>query len=157
MVIALLFGGSLTALFWSMQGSDTTTTANALPVVTPNKAATQPVRATLPEPAASEPPAQPEAQAAKEVATPVVKEKAQPAKAVEVAKVQQPVGGTYEITQSSRVYAAPNELAQQLGDIEPGVKVNVVDAKNGWLEIHSKHGRPPGYIRKESARVLARN
>jgi hypothetical protein len=156
-VIALLFGGSLTALFWSMQGSDTTTTASALPVVTPNKAATQPVRATLPEPAVSEPPAQPETPAVKEVAKPMVKEKAQPAKAVEVAKVQQPVGGTYEITQSSRVYAAPNELAQQLGDIEPGVRVNVVDAKNGWLEIHSKHGRPPGYIRKESARVLARN
>ena len=149
-VIALLFGGSLTALFWSMQGSDTTTTASALPVVTPNKVVNPPVPAI-------DPPAQPEALAAKEVATPAVKEKAQPAKGVEVAKVQQPVGGTYEITQASRVYAAPSELAEQMGDIEPGVRVNVVNAKNGWLEIHSKHGRPPGYIRKESARVLARN
>jgi pyruvate/2-oxoglutarate dehydrogenase complex dihydrolipoamide acyltransferase (E2) component len=149
-VIAVLFGGSLTALFWSMQGSDTTTTASALPVVTPNKAATPPVPAI-------DPPVQPQAPAAKEVATPAVKEKAQPAKVVEVAKVQQPVGGTYEITQASRVYAAPSELSEQMGDIEPGVRVNVVNAKNGWLEIHSKHGRPPGYIRKESARVLARN
>jgi hypothetical protein len=44
-----------------------------------------------------------------------------------------------------------------MGDIEPGVRVNVVGAKNGWLEIHSKHGRPPGFIRKEGARVAAQN
>lgn len=156
-VIALIFGGSLTALFWGMQGSDTTTTASALPVVSENKAATAPVPAALPEPASSEPPAPPLAPAAKEVSTPAVKEKAQPAKAAEVAKVQQPVAGTYEITQSSRVYAAPSELSQQMGDIEPGVRVNVVNSKNGWLEIHSKHGRPPGFIRKEGARVAAQN
>jgi hypothetical protein len=65
--------------------------------------------------------------------------------------------GTYETTQASRVYAAPNEFSQQVGDIEPGVKVNVVNAKNGWLEIHSKYGRPPGYIRKEAARLASQN
>jgi len=156
-VIAVIFGGSLTALFWSMQGSDPTITASPLPVARQNKAAAAPVRAAQPEPTASEPSVPPEAPGAKEVATPAVKEKAQPAKAIEVAKVQQPVGGTYEITQSSRVYAAPSELSQQMGDIEPGVRVTVVNSKNGWLEIHSKHGRPPGYIRKESARVLAQN
>jgi len=157
LVIALVFGGSLTALFWSMQDSETTTTANALPVVSQNQAPAPPVRAALPEPASSEPPAPPEAPAAKEVATPAMKEKAQPAKALEVAKVRQPVAGTYEITRSSHVYAAPSELSETMGDIEPGIRVNVVNAKNGWLEIHSKHGRPPGYIRKESARVLAQN
>jgi hypothetical protein len=68
------------------------------------------------------------------------------------------VSGTYEITQSSRIYAAPTEFSQLIGDIEPGVKVNVVNARDGWLEIHSKHGRPPGYIRKEAAaRVIAQN
>jgi hypothetical protein len=49
------------------------------------------------------------------------------------------------------VYAAPTELSRSLGDIEPGVHVNVVNARNGWLEIHSKHGRPPGFIREEAA------
>ncbi|MGH7886630.1 MAG: hypothetical protein ACREPG_02110 [Candidatus Binatia bacterium] len=157
-VIALLFAGSLVALFWGMQGSDTTTTANALPAVSQNKAPTSPDRAAaLPAPATSEPIAPQEAFVAKEVNSPAVKEKAQPAKTLEVAKVQQPFAGTYEITQSSRVYAAPSELSQQMGDIEPGVRVNVVNSKNGWLEIHSKHGRPPGFIRKESARVLAQN
>jgi len=156
-VLALALGGTMAAL-WSMRGSDTTTTANALPVVSQNKAPDPPAPASLGEPAASEqPPAPPEAPAAKELATPAVKEKAQPARAVEVAKVQRPVAGTYEITQPSRVYATPSELSQMMGDIEPGVRVTVVNSKNGWLEIHSKHGRPPGFIRKENARVLARN
>ena len=62
--------------------------------------------------------------------------------------------GTYEVTRSTRVFAAPTEFAQQLGEIEPGLKVNVVNARDGWLEIHSKHGRPPGYIRGDTvARV----
>ena len=154
-VLVLAFGATMAAL-WSMQGSDTATKANALPV-SQNKAPAPAVRAALPEPTTSEPTAAPQTNAGKDVAMPAVKEKAQPAKAVDVAKVSQPMAGTYEITQASRVYAAPSELSQPMGDIEPGVRVNVVNSKNGWLEIHSKHGRPPGYIRKESARVLAQN
>jgi hypothetical protein len=73
------------------------------------------------------------------------------------ARQETKVAGIYEITQPSRVYAAPTELSQLIGDIEPGVKVNVVNARDGWLEIHSKHGRPPGYIRKEAARIIAQN
>ena len=61
--------------------------------------------------------------------------------------------GIYQVIQPSRVYAAPNESARPLGDIEPGVNVNVVNAREGWYEIHSKHGRPPGFIRRE---VVAR-
>jgi hypothetical protein len=68
------------------------------------------------------------------------------------------VAGTYEITPASRVYAAPSESSQPIGDIEPGVKVSVVNRRDGWLEIHSKHGRPPGFIRTEvAARVAAQN
>jgi hypothetical protein len=64
------------------------------------------------------------------------------------------VAGTYEVTRSTRVFAAPTEFAQQVGEIEPGLKVNVVNARDGWLEIHSKHGRPPGFIRSDAvARV----
>jgi hypothetical protein len=59
--------------------------------------------------------------------------------------------GTYEIIQPSRVYTAPSEISRPLGEIDRGVKVNVVDGRDGWLEIHSKHGRPPGFIRREVA------
>jgi predicted nucleic acid-binding Zn-ribbon protein len=93
--------------------------------------------------------------------SPIAKEAAKPVKAskpTELAKQESPAVSTYEITQPSRVYAAPNELSQLIGEIEPGVRVNVVNARDGWLEIHSKHGRPPGFIRREgAARIAGRN
>ena len=70
------------------------------------------------------------------------------------AKTQTASLGTYQIVRSSRVYAAPSELSRYIGEIEPGVNVNVVNARDGWLEIHSKHGRPPGFIRREAAARL---
>jgi hypothetical protein len=70
------------------------------------------------------------------------------------AKAQTVSLGTYQIVRSSRVYAAPSELSRYIGEIEPGVNVNVVNARDGWLEIHSKHGRPPGFIRREAAARL---
>ncbi|HLN86024.1 MAG TPA: hypothetical protein VK200_06165, partial [Candidatus Limnocylindrales bacterium] len=65
LVIVLVFGATMVAL-WSMQGSDTTTTANALPV-SQNKAPAPAVRAALPEPIASEPATPAETPAAKEI------------------------------------------------------------------------------------------
>ncbi len=74
------------------------------------------------------------------------------------AKPQPRVAGTFQVTRPSRVYAAPSESSRSIGDIEPGVKVIVVDSRGGWLEIHSKHGRPPGFIRREvAARVSGQN
>jgi hypothetical protein len=94
----------------------------------------------------------------REAAKPAAKEAGPATKPPQSPRLETKVSGTYEITQASRIYAAPTEFSQLIGDIEPGVKVNVVNARDGWLEIHSKHGRPPGYIRKESAaRVIARN
>jgi hypothetical protein len=94
----------------------------------------------------------------REAAKPAAKEAGPAAKPPQPPRLETKVSGTYEITQPSRIYAAPTEFSQLIGNIEPGVKVNVVNARDGWLEIHSKHGRPPGYIRKEAAaRVIARN
>ena len=74
------------------------------------------------------------------------------------AKPAAKVAGTYEVTRPGQVYAAPSESSQRLGDIEPGTKVSVVDKRDGWLEIHSKHGRPPGFIRQNmAAPVIGRN
>ena len=90
------------------------------------------------------------------VARPVGKANDAPAEQSASQTKMQPAAapGTYEVTRSTRVFAAPTEFAQQLGEIEPGLKVNVVNARDGWLEIHSKHGRPPGYIRGDAvARV----
>jgi chromosome segregation ATPase len=74
------------------------------------------------------------------------------------AKPAAKVAGTYEVTRPGQVYAAPSEFSQRLGDIEPGTKVSVVNKRDGWLEIHSKHGRPPGFIRQNmAAPITGRN
>jgi hypothetical protein len=44
-----------------------------------------------------------------------------------------------------------------IASIGPGMKLNVVDSSNGWLEIRSKHGRPPGFIRQEAAIKIGQN
>lgn len=117
----------------------------------------------LPDKAANTPPAVTEtgtfqlATKPRETVKPAAKEGG-PATKTSMPRQEAKVSGTYEITQPSRVYAAPTEFSQLIGDIAPGVKVNVVNVRDGWLEIHSKHGRPPGYIRTEAAaRVIAQN
>ena len=122
----------------SFQPLKPSSSANTQPaVIKPSKALTAPV--------------------AKDAAKPAVSEKAESPKAIQIAKLEPRTAGTYEITQVSRVYAAPTEHSQLIGEIEPGVKVNVVNTRDGWLEIHSKHGRPPGFIRREvAARVAGR-
>ena len=87
----------------------------------------------------------------KEAARSTVKDTGEPASVSPPVKRAPRATGTYQITRASRVYAGPTESSQSMGEIEPGVKVSVVDSRDGWLEIHSKHGRPPGYIRSEVA------
>ena len=58
---------------------------------------------------------------------------------------------SYEIIQPTRVFSAPRADSQLIANIEPGTQVNVVGSQDGWLEIRSKHGRPPGFIPKNAA------
>jgi hypothetical protein len=64
---------------------------------------------------------------------------------------------SYEIIQPTRVFSAPSEHSQLVANVEPGTQVNVVDSRNGWLEIRSKHGRPPGFIQKTAAIRIGQN
>ncbi len=61
------------------------------------------------------------------------------------------VWGEYEVLQPTPVYSEPREESQTVANINAGAKVNVVDVKGDWLEVRSKHGRPPGFIKKGSA------
>jgi hypothetical protein len=148
-VIAVVVGGALAVLFWSQSGDQPVThAAKPSPVAAP---AQKPSPAYIPQQAAAT--AETVASAAQVnnnnadapvgQIEPAIKAKAQPA--------TRAVAGTYEVTRGTRVFAAPTEFSQQVGEIEPGLKVNVVNARDGWLEIHSKHGRPPGFIRSDAA------
>jgi len=59
--------------------------------------------------------------------------------------------GPYEVLYPTSVYTEPREDSRRVARIETGTRVNVVDVQGDWLEIRSKHGRPPGFIKKDSA------
>lgn len=58
--------------------------------------------------------------------------------------------GIYEVFYDTPVYSEPNEYSPRVSRIEAGTQVNIVGILGDWLEIRSKHGRPPGFIRKDS-------
>jgi hypothetical protein len=67
------------------------------------------------------------------------------------------VQGTYRITRSTQVYSEPSDTSRLIANIKPGIKINVVDSRNGWLEIRSNHGRPPGFVRQAAAVKIDQN
>ncbi len=64
--------------------------------------------------------------------------------------------GVYETTQATSVYEAPSQGARVVTQIGRGTRINVVNSAGDWLEVRSKHGNPPGYVRSNDARQLAR-
>ena len=58
--------------------------------------------------------------------------------------------GAYEVRYPIFVYSEPSEDSRKITRLEEGTKVNVVGGEGDWFEIRSKHGRPPGFIKKDS-------
>ena len=63
----------------------------------------------------------------------------------------QNVWGGYTIVKSTPVFSEPSENSALITSLDTGTQVNVVAGRNGWYEIRSKTGRPPGFIRQEAA------
>jgi hypothetical protein len=74
-----------------------------------------------------------------------------------VVNTVRPIRGAFQTVRPATVYSRPGEESAIVANIEKGTRVNVVNSRNGWLEIHSKHGRPPGFIRQEVAERIASN
>src|SRR5262245_40484979 len=64
--------------------------------------------------------------------------------------------GTYETLRSTTVYEEPSNSGRPVAQIGRGTEVTVVRSVGDWLEVRSKHGKPPGYIRSDDARLLSR-
>jgi hypothetical protein len=60
-------------------------------------------------------------------------------------------GGIYETTRSTTVFESPSASSQVLANIPGGTRIDVVNANGQWLEVHSRRGKPPGFIRREDA------
>lgn len=64
--------------------------------------------------------------------------------------------GVYETTRETSVHEDPASASRVVSQIGRGTRINVVRSAGEWLEVRSKHGNPPGYVRADDARLIAR-
>ena len=62
--------------------------------------------------------------------------------------------GVYETTRATSLYENPSSAARIISQIGGGTRINVVSSASGWLEVRSKRGNPPGYVRADDARQI---
>ena len=62
--------------------------------------------------------------------------------------------GVYETTRPTSVYEDPSSSARVISQIDRGTRINVVGSNGGWLEVRSRRGNPPGYVRSDDARLI---
>lgn len=69
------------------------------------------------------------------------------------APARQSIGsGIYETTRPTSVHEDPSSSSRVISQIERGTRINVVGSTGGWLEVRSRRGNPPGYVRSDDAR-----
>lgn len=71
-----------------------------------------------------------------------------------VAARQRAEPGVYATTQATSVYENPSSASRVIAQIARGTRLNVVGSSGDWLEVRSKHGNPPGYVRSDDARPI---
>ena len=64
--------------------------------------------------------------------------------------------GVYETTRATSVYEGPSSASRVVSQISKGTRINVVNSAGDWLEVRSKRGNPPGYVRSDDARLIGR-
>jgi hypothetical protein len=63
---------------------------------------------------------------------------------------------TYETLRSTPVYEEPANSSRVVAQITKGTQIAVVGSSGGWLEVRSKHGQPPGFIRADDAMFVSK-
>jgi hypothetical protein len=64
--------------------------------------------------------------------------------------------GVYETTRATTVYEEPSSTSRVVSQIGRGTRINVVRSAGDWLEVRSRRGNPPGYVRSDDARPIGR-
>jgi len=62
--------------------------------------------------------------------------------------------GVYETTRPTSVHENASSASKVISQISGGTRINVVNSAGGWLEVRSKRGNPPGYVRSDDARLV---
>ena len=60
----------------------------------------------------------------------------------------------YQTVRSTSVFEEPSASSRKVGSIANGTRVRVVGSTDDWLEVRSKQGRPPGFIRRDDAVLM---
>ncbi len=74
-----------------------------------------------------------------------------------ISKTSAPLNASYEIIEPTRVFSEPSEGSRSVARVEAGTEINVVGVRGEWLEVRSRHGRPPGFVRRSTAVKQERN
>ena len=64
--------------------------------------------------------------------------------------------GVYETVRPANVFQAPSAGSPVVANIPTGTRVNVVGSSGEWLEVHSRRGNPPGFIRRDDATLVSK-
>ena len=64
--------------------------------------------------------------------------------------------GTYETIRPTTVYEEPSGSSRVLSKLTKGTRVEVVRSVGDWLEVRSRHGNPPGFVRADDAMFVSR-
>ena len=65
--------------------------------------------------------------------------------------------GIYEVLRATTVFEGPSGSSRVLANIPAGTRVSVVNSNGDWLEVHSKSGNPPGFIRRDDASFVGKS
>lgn len=65
------------------------------------------------------------------------------------------VPGIYQTVRATSVYEEPSGSSRVLSKIPRGTRVEVVRSTGDWLEVRSKHGNPPGFVRADDAMFVS--
>lgn len=60
----------------------------------------------------------------------------------------------YQTVRSTSVFEEPSASSRKVGSISNGSRVRVIGSTGDWLEVRSKQGRPPGFIRQDDAVLM---
>jgi TolA-binding protein len=64
--------------------------------------------------------------------------------------------GTYETVRATSVYEEPSGSSRVLSKMPKGTRVEVVRSTGDWLEVRSRHGNPPGFVRADDAMFVSK-
>jgi Bacterial SH3 domain len=60
----------------------------------------------------------------------------------------------YQTVRSTSVFEEPSASSRKVGSIPNGNRVRVIGSMGDWLEVRSKQGRSPGFIRRDDAVLM---